>query len=76
MDVNRISGYIPGKMVFYLMQACPWQAQPLTEYLEQACISLPKQLQMCITSLKHTCKAMHPVFTGSHSIKRQNLAVQ
>ena len=20
MDVNRISGYIPGKMVFYLMQ--------------------------------------------------------
>ena len=23
MDVNRISGYIPGKMVFYLMQACP-----------------------------------------------------
>lgn len=21
MDVNRISGYIPGKMVFYLMQA-------------------------------------------------------
>jgi hypothetical protein len=26
MDVNRISGYIPGKMVFFLMQArllCP-----------------------------------------------------
>lgn len=22
MDVNRISGYIPGKMVFYLMQVC------------------------------------------------------
>jgi hypothetical protein len=21
MDVNRISGYIPGKMVFFLMQA-------------------------------------------------------
>ena len=26
MDVNRISGYIPGKMVFFLMQVGP-QAQ-------------------------------------------------
>ncbi len=23
MDVNRISGYIPGKIVFFLMQASP-----------------------------------------------------
>jgi hypothetical protein len=22
MDVNRISGYIPGKIVFFLMQVC------------------------------------------------------
>ena len=33
MDVNRISGYIPGKMVFFLMQvldsACPPQTTGL-----------------------------------------------
>lgn len=28
MDVNRISGYIPGKMVFYLMQICKALGRP------------------------------------------------
>ena len=35
MDVNRISGYIPGKIVFFLMQACgPPAARDLTRCSE------------------------------------------
>jgi hypothetical protein len=30
MDVNRISGYIPGKIVFFLMQVCPPTSTPLS----------------------------------------------
>ena len=48
MDVNRISGYIPGKMVFFLMQAraetrpcmcTPWLGGPhrLCAETDRAC---------------------------------------
>ena len=41
MDVNRISGYIPGKIVFFLMQICKVRMQPnvcSTDYMPDATI--------------------------------------
>ena len=35
MDVNRISGYIPGKMVFFLMQVLDSACPPHTRDVDQ-----------------------------------------
>jgi 6-phosphofructo-2-kinase/fructose-2,6-biphosphatase len=42
MDVNRISGYIPGKIVFFLMQV--WSVSPPTSLLSLRRLPLRVQL--------------------------------
>lgn len=41
MDVNRISGYIPGKMVFFLMQVFDSACPPHTMDMDQSLNMLP-----------------------------------
>ena len=40
MDINRISGYLPGKIVFFLMQARPpaavWDPQSHAAYIRES----------------------------------------
>ena len=43
MDVNRISGYIPGKMVFFLMQV----ASSLTASIDSDASSKPLTAASC-----------------------------
>jgi 6-phosphofructo-2-kinase/fructose-2,6-biphosphatase len=39
MDINRISGYIPGKIVFFLMQVCAPTVfnRSATQYIADGC---------------------------------------
>ena len=69
MDVNRISGYIPGKIVFFLMQVSPDnacsmqqlspQAEPLgyTAYVTAGCDVRAATLTInsCARALSHRC---------------------
>lgn len=43
MDVNRISGYIPGKMVFFLMQA----SIPPSLIVPEAAVLHPLVISLC-----------------------------
>ena len=45
MDVNRISGYIPGKMVFFLMQVDPVPSHRCSTHNVQRLLHMPKVLQ-------------------------------
>lgn len=39
MDINRISGYIPGKIVSFLMQVCPHARCALAHFLGSAALT-------------------------------------
>jgi hypothetical protein len=49
MDVNRISGYIPGKIVFFLMQVClNFEAESLSLFTVINMLAMPlESMQIC-----------------------------
>lgn len=55
MDVNRISGYIPGKMVFFLMQVLLGWSLASVMLLHAASGPSLLRLSICLTTCSQSC---------------------